>query len=732
MDKGGRRIGREMFHILFPAFFLYLALDGGGWRLFPKTVAIVVVSGAYLLWVNREKLVFSKLFIPLLILLGYSFFSIFVSVNPSSTVEQFLNYFGYFLIYILLFNYTRETGKLRELLRFSVLFSLPVVVIGYLFYIQNMLGLIVTSHDMPGYFIGTFYWKNPMAGYLLFVIPISFFLYLTEEKKLWRYVEFIVAVLSLVGFVLTRSRGGWVSLAAASIMGLLVYLRLGYRRKDLRRVAVLLVVSAALVPLFIAPRMIVKQASSLKEVSRVEQVRSFEERKLMGDMALRVFSDFKLFGVGLGGFESVYPSYLKSSSYLSTNVHNQYLQAAAEGGIVGLLLFILMIISILWGVFRSCFIISDEKKYLTLAVFMSTLAFSLHIMFDFSFSFSALSYLFFGLAGATAGSVPYSEKKLKPPVVTLLAVLSVLVTIASTLALTADTSFREAREYLRKRNLLFAKSKLSLAVMLNPLNADYRIEKANYLSTIGKDNEALSQLNVAENLSPFSPAVHLVRSRIYEKKDSLEQAIRSLERAISLAPFSRPDQYNKLAYLYAKAGREKEAKKTYEEALRKFSSRPDEKYSQQTVSFRYYIAQTHLALADILNEEGKYHEAEEHRKLGELLGKPRKEDILAAKLGFDTYTPEYTVATIFSAISRLDTTALDTLLLEKKSLTWMMNGEDSVRVLRIVNVDYDILSSFSDVIYILRWYHKDGSFEDSLGQMRFTLRGGRWRGIFNE
>ncbi|OQX88985.1 MAG: hypothetical protein B6D65_05095 [candidate division Zixibacteria bacterium 4484_93] len=731
MDRNGRRIGREMFHILFPAFFLYLALDGGGWKLFPKTVAIVVISGFYLLWVNREKLVFSKLFIPLLLFLGYSFFSIFVSVNPSSTVEQFLNYFGYFLIYILLFNYTRETGKLREFLRFTVLFSLPVIVIGYIFYIQNMLGLIITSHDMPGYFIGTFYWKNPMAGYLLFVIPISFFLYLTEEKKLWRYVEFIIAVLSLVGFVLTRSRGGWVSLAAASVMALLVYLRLGYRKGDVKKLASVLIVSAVLVPLFIAPRMLVKQAGSLKEVSRVEQVRSFEERKLMGDMALRVFSDFKLFGVGLGGFRSVYPSYLKSSSYLSTNVHNQYLQIAAEGGIFGLLLFLFMVFSMLWGIFRGCFLLSDEKKYLTLAVFVSVLAFSLHIMFDFSFSFCSLSYLFFGLAGAAAGTVSYAEKESKPLMI-LFAVLSVLITIVSALFLTADTSFREAREYLRKSDLLFARSKLSLAVMLNPLNADYRVERANFLFTIGKSDEALSQLDIAEKLSPFSPAVHLVKSRIYEKKDSLGQAVRSLERAISLAPFSRPDQYNKLAYLYTKLGRNKEAKRTYEEAIRIFSSRPDEKYSQQTVSFRYYIAQTHLALADMLEEEGNPAEAGEHRKLGELLGKPRKKDLLATKLGFDTYTPEYTVATIFSAISRFDTTALDTLLLERKSLTWMMNGEDSVRVLRIISVDYDMLSSFSDVVYLIRWYHKDGGFEDSLGQMGFTLKGGHWRGIFNE
>lgn len=92
-----------------------------------------------------------------------------------------------------------------------------------------------------------------------------------------------------------------------------------------------------------------------------------------------------IFGIGGEGFYNMY-RYYKTTDYNSTEVHNIYLQMLLESGIIGLVLFILLIYLII-------------KKYKFDAVKISVITILIHGVFDLDFSYMIILAIFAILLG---------------------------------------------------------------------------------------------------------------------------------------------------------------------------------------------------------------------------------------------------------------------------------------------------------------------------------------------
>jgi O-antigen ligase len=183
--------------------------------------------------------------------------------------------------------------------------------------------------------LGILFDPNYFAAILVPAIAVALFLLVSEERRGNRVVAAVVAVIDLAAFALTQSRGGLVGLAVALVLSIL----LAGRARPRVLVLVLVLVAGGL---------------GYYAIDRPAHVLSGTSSGRAGEwrVALRMFDNHPLTGVGLGNFTVVEPSYAAQTLNLNRvglivnqphRTHNTYLEVAAELGLVGLLLFLLVI-----------------------------------------------------------------------------------------------------------------------------------------------------------------------------------------------------------------------------------------------------------------------------------------------------------------------------------------------------------------------------------------------------
>jgi O-antigen ligase len=197
---------------------------------------------------------------------------------------------------------------------------------------------LIKGHSVPRLsgVIGGFY-SNPNDMAFAIVLSIPFCVaFMISAKGAGRKVLWAVAILCMaVALLLTASRAGFIDLIFA---GTVCLWQFGIKGRRPALIAGTVIISALL--LLFAGRTLVKRFTAIAGAgdSRIEVSAegSYEERKLLMVRALDAIVHYPILGVGAGNFV-VY-------SGLWKEVHASYLQIAAEGGIPGLLLYLMFFV----------------------------------------------------------------------------------------------------------------------------------------------------------------------------------------------------------------------------------------------------------------------------------------------------------------------------------------------------------------------------------------------------
>ncbi|HEY5340388.1 MAG TPA: O-antigen ligase family protein [Candidatus Aquilonibacter sp.] len=169
--------------------------------------------------------------------------------------------------------------------------------------------------------VGTFVLPGELAGYLLFLIPISFALARTAETRALRAVAWIACGCGLIAMILTFSRTGWVGLAAG--IGFLVAVR--SRKGGLLRAGAIVAAALAIVLMLFN-----EHHNPSENYTRLS----------IWQAALGVIDRFPLTGVGPFGFSKIYPLVrMPDGDATAFHAHSLYLTFFAELGLAGLLAF---------------------------------------------------------------------------------------------------------------------------------------------------------------------------------------------------------------------------------------------------------------------------------------------------------------------------------------------------------------------------------------------------------
>ncbi len=171
-----------------------------------------------------------------------------------------------------------------------------------------------------------------------------------------RATQIIGAVLAAAGFgalLLTFSRAGLVGLAAGGLAGLLMLWPRLRRREGVR--ALLLAAGLAAVAGGVLAAAYGPFFSARVTVSEPVEMRSVADRIVFTNFALRAIAEHPLTGVGIGSFPWQASYYLRDTFFAlrGDNVHNLFLTAAAEQGLVGLALLLMALVSGLAAAWRA-------------------------------------------------------------------------------------------------------------------------------------------------------------------------------------------------------------------------------------------------------------------------------------------------------------------------------------------------------------------------------------------
>ena len=298
--------------------------------------SILLISWAVIVYRDKQSTIrWNPLNWPLLgfIAVGIVQLAFHWTPNPFLTRLELLRLAAYFIIFFLTAQAFRERADFVKLAWFLIVLGFSVALLGIIQHFTSE-GTIYWSRELlqGGDVFGPYVNRNHFAGFIELVAPVG--LSLLVFRGLRRDLFPMVGLLTIIpigALILAASRGGIVSFALE--VGVLVVLARTRRGLDGPRIIAMGVVALAAVVL-------VAWLGAGKAIERLSNTRvgdvTVMRRVSMFRGAEHIFRDHPIKGAGLGTTISVYPRYeTLYDGYVVDHVHNDYIEALAETGLLG-------------------------------------------------------------------------------------------------------------------------------------------------------------------------------------------------------------------------------------------------------------------------------------------------------------------------------------------------------------------------------------------------------------
>lgn len=343
---------------------------------------------------KKKKIKYNVLYLPLGMFFIFSIISSIQGVNPANSFKGLASE-GLFLFFIMFFNNLEDEVQLKKILYYFFLFSLLVSIFGLLQYIigidfryGKMISCPQSLADLPKNvlnFLGLWDGRvvstrtHPLTFAEQLVISLSLGLSLLFFSKINRKGKIFLGVCCLImGIVLvfTFSRGPWLSLFLT-----LIFIEILKPQKTKHQIifSLILFFSVAIAISYLMPsarRSIKERITNFSDPVRIEMWKS----------GANIIFDYPLLGVGINNVPDVYPSYKTAQSPEEIpHLHNNYLQLAAERGIICLGLFLWIFIVYFVEVFRKYKRASPLQKPLLLGCAAGVFSFLISGFTEYSY-----------------------------------------------------------------------------------------------------------------------------------------------------------------------------------------------------------------------------------------------------------------------------------------------------------------------------------------------------------
>ena len=513
-------------------------------RVFIQTAA----AGLALLWalrvlINRE-ISIPRNFLLLIVagLIVWSFVTLLWATNVYegfySTIHLAMCGVAFFTISTIL----RDAKWISRMLNASIISAVLVSIIGLAQ--QYLQFKFIPQSSLPA---ATFGNPNMAADYLVIVLPSLIAMGVAQKKMLYRWFLFAVLLLSLIYLYNTHSRGGWLAIFCAVLFMGFLYAVKKYNRGFIKRgLTIAVILFACLLPAILFT----------KSGNRILNAALSEYRITAWRNSIEMIRNKPIQGFGSGNFKIFYPAYsyravvdkaVDTTRYLG-RAHNDFIQIAAELGIPGFLLFVLIPVCglvISWRLLRQ----SGNSSFYPAIVGVAggLIAFMVSAFFSFPMQRSLPPLLVFSYCGILAilNGYPTGQNKkmiIKQP--RLIGLILVFLIGFSGVALLRFNIRNMACERYYLEAISMEKRGMDRNALSASLNAlQYNTHRTDVLTTMGRAYIAAGELDRAiETLerviskTPYNLNALFFLGIAYANSDRNEKALAIFKRVLQIKP----------------------------------------------------------------------------------------------------------------------------------------------------------------------------------------------------
>ena len=519
----------------------------------------------YLIFTGKLSVQINLFFIFFIVYILYSAIAVTYSINTTDAIFElsklilFLSVIFTFIVF-----YNNSSRLILNFTRVISLISLIIVFIG-IYQILSIENKLELSHQVMYQISSVFANKNIFSEVLLLLFPFSVYNFI-YEKKIFRAIALMNIVLILFFIIILLSRASWVAFLISmflTFLFLLVFTKKTFTfliKKTLNKkitwilfifISVIIIFSVSYYSKKDTFETFEKQVTTFTDFKNIKQ----EDRIQLWKKTIFLIKKKPVFGKGLASWKTEILKYGNQNLHSEDNTtfyqrpHNDYLWILAEQGIIGLILYISLFITLF---FYSITIIknTDNEQIKVFFILNIWVLFSFLIISIFSFPKERIEHNIL-LSLITALTIIYYNKlinkklfllnnKLVKRILLLLLPVILFSFFIGTIRINgefylkkafdsrASNSYQITIENIDKANSVFYKS--------DPFSTPiiwYKGEANFHLNNI---NAAFSNFKTAYNENPYHIHVLNNLASCYEIKQNHSAAIEYYKKAIKIAP----------------------------------------------------------------------------------------------------------------------------------------------------------------------------------------------------
>ena len=341
-----------------------------------------------------------------------------LSIDPHASVVSWFKSLAYVLSFVLTLLLVNGRERAQQFAYALVFWACALAVYGIFAHLTNVSHIwLGTEINHGAQASATYANRNHFAGFLEMTLAIGIGLLIaglrdskpqTWKQFLKRTLEWIfspkmrlrlILCVMVIALVTTRSRMGNTAFFASMLISGVVGLALS---RHATRGTVILLVSLIAIDLFIVGSWfgVEKLAHRIEQTTIVKTAapgaQSVEERAEPAAYGLELIKDYPLVGAGPGSWYVAFPKY-RGADIINffDYAHNDYVQFAAESGLIGAALLVLMVAWTLVITLRAQYLRRDPlMRGLSFASIMGVTAILIHSSVDFNLQIPANAMLF--------------------------------------------------------------------------------------------------------------------------------------------------------------------------------------------------------------------------------------------------------------------------------------------------------------------------------------------------
>jgi O-antigen ligase len=352
---------------------------------------------------------------PVTLAIYFSLFWILVtsltSTMPIVSIKFFLSRLWFVVGFYLITAKIFESSKKMEL--YIWLYTIPLMIV--IFYsTYRHLGYGLWDKQAAHFVVNPFYNDHTSYGaviamYLPFLFGFSFTKIYSPGIRM--FVRIALGVL-MMGLILSYARAAWLGMLAALAIWVIIRLKIKFRP-----LFVTFLVLLSLIFVFQNQILMYLErnntessanlADHLSSVSNISSDASNLERINRWSCAIRMFEDKPIFGYGPGTYMFNYAPYqlkaertiISTNSANRGNAHSEYLGPLAESGFLGIISFLILIITILYTAIHAYSRTQDKRlKTLLMSSLLGLITYAIHGTMNNFLDTDKLSVPFWGFA----------------------------------------------------------------------------------------------------------------------------------------------------------------------------------------------------------------------------------------------------------------------------------------------------------------------------------------------